>query len=214
MTGINSPEKTLITGNLWHAIWIMSWPLILTTIANSLVGLVDVQVAGTLGAATQAAVGLAEHVLFVFMLTILSIGVGTTALVARAFGASEEEEMVKAAGQSFLLSIMLGLALAAVASLTAHFAMGYFSQSKEVLDSGRAYLAAYSFVLLPFSVTVIANAAFRAIGDSKTPLYIVSAMTAVNIAGDYLTVIYNWPVPGLGIRGMAYAALLGSGLGA
>ncbi len=214
MTGINSSEKTLITGNLWHAIWIMSWPLILTTIANSLVGLVDVQVAGTLGAATQAAVGLAEHVLFVFMLTILSIGVGTTALVARAYGASEQDEMIRAAGQSFLLSIMLGLVLAALASLTAHFAMGYFSQSREVLASGRAYLAAYSFVLLPFSVTVIANAAFRAIGDSKTPLYIVSAMTAVNIAGDYLTVIYNWPVPGLGIRGMAYAALLGSGLGA
>ncbi len=204
----------LVTGNLWRAIWIMSWPLLLMTIANSFVGLVDVYVASFLGSNTQAAVGLAEHVLFLFLLFILSVGVGSTAIVSRAFGAGDKASMIRATGQSFSLSIMLGLAMTLTATLLGHYALPFFTSSPEVLQVGRSYLIAYSFVLIPFSMTCIANAVFRAIGDSKTPLYIVSVVTAINIAGDFLTVMYGWPVKGLGVLGMAYAALVGSSVGA
>lgn len=207
-------QSSLVKGNLWQAIWVMSWPLLLTTIANSLVGLVDVKVASYLGSDTQAAVGLAEHIIFVFMVFILSVGVGSTALVSRSFGAQDEEGMVKSTSQSFALSIILGLVMTLTASLTAQFAMGFFTSSAHVLEEGRKYLLAYSFVLLPYSVSIIANAVFRAVGDSKTPLYIISSMTVVNITGDYLTVLRNFPVPGLGVRGMAYASLAASLLGA
>jgi len=204
----------LVTGNLWRAIWTMSWPLLLMTIANSFVGLVDVYVASFLGSDTQAAVGLAEHVLFLFLLFILSVGVGSTAIVARAFGAGDKASMIKATGQSFALSILLGLGMTVTATLLGHYALPFFTSSAVVLQVGRSYLIAYSFVLIPFSMTCIANAVFRAIGDSKTPLYIVSVVTAINIAGDFLTAMYGWPVKGLGVLGMAYAALVGSSVGA
>lgn len=219
MTGDPQKQKekngsSLVTGNLWRAIWVMSWPLLLTTIANSMVGLVDVKVASYLGSDTQAAVGLAEHIIFIFMVFILSVGVGSTALVSRAYGAQDHRDMLKATSQSFTLSIILGLVMTATASLTAQFVLGYFTSSPHVLSEGRAYLMAYSFVLMPYSISIIANAVFRAIGDSKTPLYIISSMTLVNIVGDYLTVLKNFPVPGLGVRGMAYASLAASLLGA
>jgi MATE family multidrug resistance protein len=204
----------LVTGNLWRAIWIMSWPLLLTTVGNSAVGLVDVKVSSYLGSSSQAAVGLAEQLLFTFMLFIMSVGVGTTALVSRAYGANDTEEMLTSAGQSFTLSIMLGLAMAVLSGLTATFALPFFTRSAEVASIGSSYLAAYSWMLIPFSVTVIANSSFRAIGDTKTPLLIVSTMTVINIVGDYATVLGHWPVPGLGVRGMAYAALAASLTGA
>jgi MATE family multidrug resistance protein len=211
---LKTNSTPLVTGNLWLAIWTMSWPLLLTTIANSFIGLVDVYVARTLGSDTQAAVGLAEHVLFLFLLFILSVGVGTTAIVSRAFGAGDREDMIRATGQSFALSIVLGLLMAATATLLGQYVLPHFSPSEAVRQIGRTYLIAYSFMLIPFSITVIANAAFRAIGDSKTPLYIVSVVTAINIAGDFLTVIYGWPVAGLKSLGMAYSALVGSSVGA
>lgn len=211
---MQTSEAPLVTGNLWRAIWIMSWPLLLTTIANSMVSLTDVFVAGKLGSSTQAAVGLAEHVLFIFMISIMSIGVGTTALVSRAFGAANREEMLNAAGQSLTLSVLTGIVMTVLALLAANFVLPYFASSPEVAQSGRSYLAAYAFVLLPFSVSMIANSAFRAIGDSKTTLAIVVTATTLNILGDFATVIYNFPVAGLGIKGMAYAGLLGSTVGA
>lgn len=204
----------LVTGNLWRAIWVMSWPLVLTTIANSMIGLADVKVADKLGASTQAAVGLAEHVLFTFMVAIMSIGVGTTALAARAFGAGEKEETYKATGQSLTLSIITGIVMTILAQLSAKYALPILTNSPDVVESARVYLETYSYVLLPFSVTVIANSAFRAIGDSKTPLLIVTTATIVNVTLDFATVYYNFPVAGLGIKGIAYAGLAGSTTGA
>jgi len=192
----------------------MSWPLLLTTIGSSLVGLTDVKVASYLGSNSQAAVGLAEQLLFTFLLFVMSVGVGTTALVSRAYGSDDKEEMLTSAGQSFTLSIMLGIVMAVVSGLSANIALPFFSRSPEVTAIGVSYLSAYSWMLIPFSITVIANSSFRAIGDTKTPLLIVSVMTLINIVGDFATVCGQWPVAGLGVRGMAYAALSASLVGA
>src|SRR5205814_10076497 len=92
-------QAPLTEGSLWRAIWVMSWPLMLTTIAGSAVGIADVQVAGYLGSDTQAAVGLSEHILFLFIVFIMSVSVGTTAIVSRAFGAKRNEEAIHATAQ-------------------------------------------------------------------------------------------------------------------
>src|SRR6516164_1785188 len=89
-------DAPLVQGSIWRSIWIMSWPLLLTTVSNSIVGVVDVKVAMSLGCASQAAVGLAEHIVFMFMIFLMSAGVGTTAIVSRAFGAKNQERALKA----------------------------------------------------------------------------------------------------------------------
>ncbi len=135
-------KQPLVTGNLWRAIYIMSWPLLLTTIANSFVGICDVYVASFLGSIIQAAVGLAEHVLFLFLLFILSVGVGSTAIVSRAFGANDKGAMIHATGQSFALSIILGVSMTAAATLLGHYVLPFFTPSDQVLVPGRQYLIA------------------------------------------------------------------------
>jgi putative MATE family efflux protein len=209
-----TPGKApLVEGSLWHAIWSMSWPLLLTTFSASIVGIVDLQVAGTLGSAQQATVGVCEHILFLVVIFIFSISVGTTALVSRAYGAGNLKEAVQGTGQSITIAVAVGGILAVVAlALTPHIIM-LSTQSQAVLTLGRPYLQIYALYLIPFSINAIINAAFRAIGDAKTPLLVVASMTAVNILGDYTIVIGNWPVPGLGIKGIAVSALVASTLG-
>ncbi len=210
----SSKKNGILTeGNLWKAIWIMSWPLMLTTICSSLVGLTDVKVAGTLGSAQQAAVGISEQVLFLYMIFIMATGVGTTALVARAAGAGDENEIIQVTAQSITLSVMVGLVLTCLSLIFAKFGVSLFSKAPDVVAQSTAYLTVYSFYLIPFSMTTIINAAFRALGDTKTPLFLVGTMTAFNILGDILTVKFNWPVPGLGVRGMAVSGVLASCLG-
>ncbi len=206
-------DGVLIEGSLWNAIWVMSWPLMLTTICSSLVGLADVKVAGILGSAQQAAVGISEQVLFLYMIFIMATGVGTTALVSRAFGAADHQETIRATAQSITLSVLMGLILTLGSLVFAKFGVSFFSTSPDVVSQSTSYLLVYSFYLIPFSITAIINAAFRAIGDSKTPLVIVGTMTVLNILGDYLTVVYGWPIPGLGVRGIALSGVLASCVG-
>jgi MATE family multidrug resistance protein len=210
----STAEDVLVTGSLWNAIWTMSWPLMLTTISSSLVGLADVQISRQLGSAAQAAVGVSEQILFMFMVFIMATGIGTTAIVARAAGAKENEEVDKATGQSLSLSISMGLILTILCLSLSGLLITNGGNAPEVANNARQYLGIYAFVLIPFSVNVIINSAFRAIGRAKLPLIIIAISTVITIAGDILTVMYNWPVPGLGIRGIALSGVTGSIVGA
>jgi putative MATE family efflux protein len=186
----------------------------ITTVGASLVGMADVQVAGFLGPAVQAAVGVSEQLIFIFMVFAMAIAVGTTAIVSRAVGQGNQEEANFIAGQSIAFSVSVGTVLCLTALGCAHILLPLFTPSAAVQDIGTHYLSIFSLYLIPFSLIAISNAAFRAIGDAKTPLYVVTIEVIINIAGDYLTVLGNWPVPGLGVRGIAGSAILGAFLGA
>ncbi len=203
-------DAPLVTGSLWKSIWVMSWPLLVATVASSIVALVNVQVAGLLGAASQAAVGVAEQIIFMFQVFLMSVGVGTTAIVSRAYGAKDVAEADFATAQSLSLSILIGVALSVTAILTARWIIPLLSDATDVNAQSRLYLTVYALYLVPFSLVCIANAAFRAIGNARIPLVIICIEVAINIAGDYLTVVYNWPVPDLGVRGIAASAVTGA----
>ncbi len=204
----------LTQGSLWRAIWIMSWPLTLTTVASSIGGAVDVCVAGHIGSAAQAAIGLCEQFIFFFKVFIMSVGVGTTAIVSRAYGSGDLGESIKASSQSLVLSGIMGLGMTALSLLSAHYLVPLFSTTPQVMEQAKLMLSIFGFLLIPFSVVSIVVAAFRAIGDAKTPFYVMLVIVGINIVGDYLTVYGNWPMPGLGIRGIVASAIAGSTVGA
>jgi putative MATE family efflux protein len=206
-------EAPLVQGNLWKTIWTMSWPLVLTTLCSSVVGLVDVQVAKVLGFEAQAAVGLAEQVIFIFMVFLMCAAVGTTAMVSRAFGEKDRERAYLITGQALLTAIFLGFSLTALCLVMAPTLMHTFSPTAELGVLSAGYLSVYSFFLIPFGFICIITAAFRASGDAKTPLFVVLTSTSIAVAGDIATVYYNWPIRGLGIKGIAYAGLAGNLVG-
>lgn len=212
----NHSEGILTQGNLWKAIWIMSWPLTIQTVATSLVGIVDVQVSGWLGRSAQAAVGVSEHIIFMFMIFLLSIGAGATAIVSREFGEGKVEAAHKSIGQSLGLSCLTGVVLAFIAVLLSHSFLPLFTnpQDYELRGLGITYLSIYGLYMIPFSFTCVASAAFRAAGDARVPLLVAAVQVVVNIVGDYATVLGNWPVPGLGIRGIAWSGVIASITGA
>jgi putative MATE family efflux protein len=204
----------LVQGSLWKAIWTMSWPLMITTVSASIIGMVDVQVAGYLGAPVQAAVGLSEQVMFLFMVFLMSLGTGTTAIVARHYGERDVNASARATAQSLVLSLFSGVTLAAMSFQLSYLLLPIFARSPEVLSSGREYISVFGWCIIPFSINCISNSAFRAIGDAKTPLLVMVAQVVINVAGDYLLVCANWPVAGLGVKGIAWATVAGSAVGA
>jgi len=203
-------EAPLVQGTLWGAIWKMSWPMVLMTICSSVVGLCDVQVAKVLGYSAQAAVGIAEMVVFMFMVFFMCMSIGTTAMTSRFIGEKNIEAAHEALGQALLIVLVMGAALTVTSIIVSPQVMRIFAPSPEVAMQAARYLSIYSLFLMPFGVNCVVSAAFRGSGDARTPLFIVGSSTAVTIALDFATVYGNWPVPGLGIRGIALAGFVGS----
>ena len=70
----------------------LAWPAILGNLGFSLVGLVDIKIVGSLGASAVAAVTTGHRIFWVLEAVLIAITAGTTAMVARAWGAGNTAE--------------------------------------------------------------------------------------------------------------------------
>ena len=144
-------EAVLVQGSLWHAIWIMSWPLLLLMVSNAIVGVVDVQVAQVFGASAQAAVGLADQIVFLFIAAVLAASIGTNALVSRALGAEELDKAILTQGQALLFALLMGVLLTIASLLFANQLTPFFSSDPAVISLTKPYLNVYSLYFCPFA---------------------------------------------------------------
>src|SRR5271154_6107515 len=101
-------------------IWQLAGPSIAANLMFSMVAMVQTKFVGDLGAPAVAAVGAGQRVFFALQALLMAIGVGTTALVARSWGAGEYEEASRITSSSLLVGAIVGLALMLFGTLFPH----------------------------------------------------------------------------------------------
>ncbi len=173
------------------------------------VGLVATYLVGHLGAASLAAVGLANQVDLVANAFFSAVGTGTTALVARHTGAQEPSAANRVLHQSILLAVVLGLAGATVAYTFAAPALSFLGARADVVQLGTTYLRIVAPALVASAVMLVGNAALRGAGDTRTPMVVMAAVNITNIVVASLFVYGAGPLPALGVPGAGLGAALG-----
>jgi len=83
----------------------LALPVVLSSLLQRSVGIVDIFLVGGLGASSIAAVGIAQIMVFVMMSVSWGINVGVTVLVAQLWGAEREQDAARAAYQAMLLAV-------------------------------------------------------------------------------------------------------------
>src|SRR5271154_3301450 len=91
------------------SIWHLAVPSIMANLMFSLVAMVQTKFVGGMGAPAVAAVGAGQRVFFALQALLMAIGVGTTALVARSWGAGQREEASRITSSSLMLGGLVGL---------------------------------------------------------------------------------------------------------
>ena len=91
------------------SIWQLAFPSILGNLSYTLVGMVQVKFVGELGTEALAAMGAGSRVFFALQSIMMAISAGTTALVARAWGAGDYEEASRVTMASLVLASLLSL---------------------------------------------------------------------------------------------------------
>ena len=94
-------------------IWELAWPAILSNLLFSVIGVVTIKIVGTLGAEAVAAVTTGHRIFWGLQATLMAISAGTTALVARSWGADDPAEAARVTTVSLWLSnaVAIGLML-------------------------------------------------------------------------------------------------------
>src|SRR6185295_7706086 len=84
-------------------VWQLAWPTVVANLLQSTVGLVDIKVVGSLGPSAVAAATAGHRLFFVLQAMLMAAVAGTTAFVARAWGAGDRDEASRVVVNSLLL---------------------------------------------------------------------------------------------------------------
>jgi putative MATE family efflux protein len=186
-------------------VWQLAWPAVLTNLLQSTVGLVDIKVVGSLGAPAVAAATAGHRLFFVLQAVLMAVSVGTTALVARAFGAGRKEEAGRVVSSSLALGCGIALVMAVLGLAAAEPFAALFGLHGAPRQLAIIYIRCISGFTPVFAVGFVISAGLRAAGDTRTPLLIGAVSNVANIFMLYLLVYGGLGFPKIGIAGAALA---------
>ena len=190
----------------------MGIPMILSMALQAVYNIVDSAFVGNMKVGSEAALNALTLVFPVQMLMVaigIGTGVGTNTLLARTLGQGNNKKAAKIAGNS----LFLGVIIYAVCLLFGVFGVKAYISSQtvdtEVILMGVSYLricCVISFGIIFFSLF---EKLLQATGRSlySTIGQVVGAV--VNIVLDPIMIYGIGPVPQMGIKGAAYATVIG-----
>ncbi|MFN8177157.1 MAG: MATE family efflux transporter [bacterium] len=204
---MRSPVR-LTEGPITPALLRLAGPVLVSRALHTLYGVADTFWVGRLGPEAIAAVSTSTFALW----TLYSIGDvligGVTALVSQAVGARRDEDAAATARAGFALALGLGAVVAALGWFGARPLFGALLNDPEVVEYGSDFLSLVSLLAPCFYVCFVAETVFRSCGDSRTPMLVMLAGVALNIALDPFLVLGLGPFPHLGVRGAAIATMI------
>jgi len=192
----------------------LAWPAVLGNLLMSVVGIVQIKIVGSLGAQAVAAVTTGHRITFITQGIMMALSAGTTAMVARAWGAGDREEAGRVTRASLIIGLLLAAVLAIPCIVFAEQMVGVFELDAVTLAQAADFLRIISLFNLGFAVVMVIGAAVRAAGDTITPLWIGAVTNVANVFLVYGMVYGRFGFPVLGVRGAAIAGGISFSLGA
>jgi putative MATE family efflux protein len=183
----------------------LSMPVLLSSLFQRLVSIVDIFMVGGVGAAAIAATGLGQLLVFVVMTVFWGLATGATVVIAHLWGAGRRLEARKAAFVSCLLCAVLA-ALASILGLCFGRELARFlGASNDVLAYASSYIR---LVFLYFAFTAglnILSAIMQGTGNTRTPMQGVILVNILHVVIAYPLIYGHFGFPRMGVEGAACA---------
>ncbi|MCW7460921.1 MATE family efflux transporter [Leptospira limi] len=212
-SALSGSEEDYTEISLRKAIFLLSVPMILELVLESVFAVVDIYFVGSLGASAVATVGLTETYLFLLYAIAMGLSFSVTAIVARRIGEKEKDLAGIAAIQSIWIAILSSIPFSIAGIYFSKELLLLMGADEWVLNEGHQYmqwmLGGNVIVILLFLI----NAVFRGAGDAAISMRVLWLANGLNIILDPIF-IFGWgPIPAFGLTGAAIATNIGRGIG-
>ena len=189
-------------------VWKLAWPSIITNLFYATSSIVAIKVVGGLGPDAIAAAVTGQRVTFILQAVLTGVLAGSTALIARHWGAEDKDEAGVFLTRTVQLVIFLSIISAFLVWQFAEPLVRFFGLKNQALILSSDYLKAIAPFYVAFGCGMGLITALRAVGDVKTPLFIGVIMNLFAIF-FMLVFVNGWlGFPEYGVLGAA----LGNGL--
>ena len=201
----------MIHGPLAGKLLLFALPLMLSGLLQLLFNAADIVVVGRYaGKEALAAVGSTSSLINLLVNLFIGFSVGTNVVVARDLGAGREEDVNRSVHTAIALSLLSGVCLTVLGVSLARQLLVWTESAPDVIDLATIYLRIY-FAGMPFNMLYNFGAAIlRAQGDTRRPLYFLTAAGVANVVLNLFFVI----VLHMSVAGVALATIISQAISA
>lgn len=210
---VRGMEYNFTKGSIGRAILILSIPMVLEMMMESVFAVADIFFVSKLGPEAVATVGITESLMTIMYAIAIGLSMGTTAIVSRRIGENNRKGASVAAVQSIILGLIISVPFAWLGIFHAPDLLRLMGASDEIIGE----LYTYTAIMLGGNVVImllfIINAVFRGAGDAAISMKVLWFANILNIILDPILIFGLGPVPAMGITGAAIATTFSRGLG-
>ncbi len=180
----------LVTGVIWKEVLIFFVPLLLGAFLQQLYNTADAMIVGRfVGPAALSAVGgTTGQILNLIIGFFLGLSSGAMVIISQFFGGGRRDEVNRTIHASLALSLAGGAALTVLGIVAAPTLLRLLNTPEEVMGFAVPYLRIYFAGTVANLLYNMGSGILRAVGDSKSPLWVLLACTVVNVLLDLLFV--------------------------
>ena len=208
---LTGKESEFTSGSIKKAIFLLSVPMIMEMLMESVFALVDIAYVSKVSVNAVATIGLTESVVTLIYALAIGLSMAATAVVSRRIGEKDVEGAKKAAVQGILLGCFLAITLGIFGILFPKEILNIMGGEPALIEEGYRYTQ----ILIGGNITIfllfLINAIFRGAGDASVAMWVLIISNALNIILDPIF-IFGWgPIPEYGVAGAAIATTIGRG---
>lgn len=205
----------LLDGPIGPQIFWLALPVLAEQFLSYTVGLTDVRLSGFISKEATSAVGVGAYVNWLVDILFAIVGTGTSALVARSWGAGDRQQASRIAQCSLNIALIMGCLAAVLMYALAPTFTVLLGLDQSLVEIAIRYLRICSLGYVFSSVCLVGSAALRGAGMMRVPMFILGLVSVLNVVFSTALVFGASPViPAIGLDGVAAGTVIARGVGA
>lgn len=199
----------MTVGSPFKVITKFAMPMLLSMVFVQLYNIMDSVIAGQfIGMDALAAVGVSFPIISIFIAIGNGASMGASMVISQCFGSHDEKRLRSSITTTLIFMAVVSVVCTLLGVFTCKPLLRLLSTPEELMQQASDYLLIYSWSLAFLFMYNAATAVFTALGNSKTPLYLLIFSVLLNIALNVLfTVVFKW-----GVKGIAWATFIAQGI--
>ena len=207
--GAKTQYLNLTEGSVAKGLIRFALPFVISSFLQACLNLADILILERfVGAVATSAAGVGGQVTFLLTNAVIGFATGGTILIARFFGAGDQNSLKKTLNTMFALFVILAVGFTVIFLIANPFILRAMQTPDEAFGDAKAYLNITTTGLIFIFLYNGISGALRGMGDSKSPLYFIAFACVVNVGLDIVAVKYL----NMGPAGAAWATVISQAL--